>query len=145
MEVDALYYACIDRIDERLELAEEYLVGCVTFLYRQKTGRADRDRVAEDFSLNRGLEKYIEELTIISRLSDSAMATLIASSLDLAKELERLEDIHSKISLATYDDVEAHNQTSKIDKAILMLENMKTLIKDKGAHYQRGLFDDEDK
>lgn len=144
-QVEALYYVCIDRIDdENLEIAEEYLIGCITFLQRQKNGRADRDRIKEDFEINRGIHKYEEELEIISRMKDSTLCTLIASSLDLSKEVERLTEVHSKISDAVYDEVQAYNQTAKINKAIDILEAMKLLVNDKGGHIQPSLFEGHD-
>jgi len=143
-DIEALYYQCIDRIDGSLEIAEDYLIGCVTFLHRQEHGRADRDRIAEDFNMNRGLQKYIIELTIIARLSDASLCTLIASSLDLSKEVDRLKDIHSKIKNAIYDDVQAYNQTSKIRNAIKILENMEKLVNDKGGVMQPNLFEGKD-
>lgn len=78
LQLDELYNECISRIDDDIEIAEEYLIGCVTYLRRQYTGRADRDRVREDFSLTRGLDKYERELHTISRLSDDSLSTLIA-------------------------------------------------------------------
>lgn len=141
-EVTALYYKCIDRIDDNVELAEEYLINAVTYLVRKKNGRADKDRITEDFLLSRGLGKYVEELTIISRVSEECLATILASSLDLSKVIDRIRNIHDKIESCIYDDVEAHNQTSKIDEAIKLFSSMKRLVQDKGGHIQRGLFEE---
>ncbi len=141
MNVVDLYYNCIDRIDDDLEIAEEYLIGCVTFLHRQTHGRADRDRIKEDFDINRGIHKYEDELTIISRMKEETLRTLIASSLDLSSEIDRLADIYEKINGAVYDKVQAHNQTAKIRKAIKILESMELIINDKGNHIQPSLFE----
>jgi len=143
--IEALYYVCIDRIDdENLELAEEYLIGCITFLHRQANGRADRDRIKEDFDLDRGVEKYEDELIIISRMRDETLRTLIASSLDLSSYVDMLTDVHDKINGAVYDKVQAYNQTAKIRKAIKILESMELIINDKGNYIQPSLFSEED-
>jgi len=125
-EIEVLYYKCIDKIDDNLEKAEPYLISCITFLSRKKHGRADKDRITKDFSLNRGVHKYKEELTIISRLPRSSLATLIASSLDLSPLVEEISKIHKKTNNAIYDEVEANNQNAKIQKAIKMLTELYT-------------------
>lgn len=142
VNVEALYYACIDRIDdENIEVAEEYLIGCVTFLHRQTYGRADRDRVAEDFGLDRGIEKYETELAVISKMSESGLATLIASSLDFSKELDRLEKTYAHIRNSVYDETEADHQVTKFDKAIAILSEMKKCVKDK--EFRRNILEKE--
>lgn len=142
--IEALYYECIDKIDdENIEQAEYYLIGCVTFLQRQAHGRADRDRVAEDFSMNRGIHKYKEELTIISRLSEMSLHTLIASSLDLSDLVEQIEGICKIMENAVYDEVQAYNQTAKIKKCQKYFEKLETLVNDKGGFIQPSLFEGE--
>lgn len=128
--IENIYYKCIEKIDDDINKAEYYLIGCVTFLYRQDNGRADRDRIAEDFSLNRGLEKYVAELTIISRLSNSSLATLIASSIDLSKVVNDLGEIVEKAKSAIQDDVRSYNQTAKIKKAMLLLTELSKVMRD---------------
>lgn len=130
--IEDLYYQCIDRIDDDVQKAENYLIGCITFLYRQEHGRADRDRIREDFSLNRGLEKYTQELTIISRLPESSLSTLIASSLDLSKFIVDLSEVVEKTKDAIPDDVQAFGQRSKIKKAINLLNELDSVMSDKG-------------
>lgn len=132
-EIEDLYYTCIDRIDDDVETAEHYLIGCITFLYRQTHGRADRDRITEDFSLNRGLEKYVEELTIISRLPSNSLSTLIASSLDLSMVVNNLSEIVEKARGAIYDDVQSYGQTSKIRKSIQLLTELDGLLRGKNS------------
>lgn len=118
VDVSDLYYDCIDRIDlDNIENAEEYLVGCVTYLKRKTTGRADRDRVREDITMNRGLEKYRQELLTISHLSDEALSTLIASSIDLTGEIKRVISLHDKLRMATMNSDEAKVQANKAKKA----------------------------
>lgn len=130
-QIEDLYYKCIEKIDDDVEKAEYYLIGCITFLCRQTHGRADRDRIAEDFSLNRGLEKYVEELTIISRLPESSLSTLIASSLDLSMVIKNLSEIVEKAKGAIYDDVQSYGQTTKIKKAMHLLSELNKLVKEK--------------
>lgn len=140
--VEALYYECIDRINgEDLDIAEEYLIGCVTFLHRQTHGRADRDRVAEDFSLDRGMEKYESELAVISKMSESGLATLIASSLDFSKELKRIKELYGNVRIAVYEDTEADFQVCKLNEAIEILTEMTKCIKDKD--FRRNILKDE--
>jgi len=142
--VEALYYECIDKIDdENIEQAEHYLIGCVTFLHRQAHGRADRDRVKEDFEINRGIHKYEEELTIISRLSEPKLHTLIASSLDLTDLVAQIEGICQIMGNAIYEEVQAYNQTAKIKKAKKLFDDMELIINDKGGFIQPSLFEGE--
>lgn len=136
-EMQALYYKCIDRLDDELEKAESYLISCITFLHRKEHGRADKDRIREDFSLNRGVYKYKEELTIISRLPESSLSTLIASSLDLSPLVEEITNIHEKVNNAIYDDVEANSQSVKIRKAIAILQELSTVIRDKKGNNKK--------
>lgn len=142
--IEALYYACIDRIDdEDLESAEEYLIGCVTFLHRQSHGRADRDRIKDDFEINRGIHKYEEELRIISRLEEAKLHTLIASSLDLSELVAQIEGICKIMENAVYDEVQAYNQTAKIRRCSKGLEVLNGIINDKGGFIQPSLFEGE--
>lgn len=116
-QLTSIFNKCVDRIDENdIEMAEECIVGCVTLLKRRFTGRADRDRIRADFSLNRGLEKYERELNTISKLSDDALSSLIASSIDLTDDLAHVEFIFNKIKDASLSPQEAIKQASKARK-----------------------------
>lgn len=117
-EVESIFYVCLDRIDPTdVDVAQEYLIGCITFLKRKESGRADRDRVREDVLLSRGMEKYSEELKIVSRLSDDALATLIASSIDLSNEIKRVISLYEKVKLSCVDGKEAKTQAGKAKRA----------------------------
>lgn len=141
-KIEDLYYKCIDKIDdENMENAEHYLIGCVTFLHRQTHGRADRDRIKEDFEISRGMSKYEEELRIISRLEEAKLHTLIASSLDLSDLVAQIEGICKIMGNAIYDEVQAYNQTAKLKKCGKGIEILEKLINDKGGHIQPSLFE----
>jgi len=126
--VDDLYYACIEKIDPDIEIAEEYIIGCITYLKRKEDGRADRDRVRDDVNLNRGMSKYSRELTIIYKLSEDALSTLIASSIDLTHDVRHIADVLEKIQRSNYDEVEARNQATKARNASRMLERIAKLL-----------------
>lgn len=130
--IEALYYACIDRIDgEDLDLAEHTLIGCITYLHRQENGRADRDRVTEDFSLDRGIEKYEIELQIISKMAEESLRTIIASSIDLSSTRAYIKSQEELVSGAIYDEVQADYQVPIIEDMIASLMELKKMIKDK--------------
>lgn len=130
--IEALYYACIDRIDdEDIELAEETLIGCITYLHRQEHGRADRDRVAEDFQLDRGLGKYEVELKVISLLKEESLRTIIASSMDFSKIREQVKALEELIAGAVYDEVQADFQTPILEDIETSLGEIKKMIRDR--------------
>jgi len=141
---EELYYECIDKIDDNIEIAEEYLIGCITWLCRQSNGRADRDRISDDLKLDRGVHKYHTELVIISRLSEPSLSTLIASSLDLTKEVNHLMDIYEKIKTASYDSIQSHHQATKAKKAADILTKIHKLLTVKKKQKLGNLFEGED-
>jgi len=143
--VDDLYYACIEKIDPDIEIAEEYIIGCVTYLKRKLEGRADRDRVRDDVNLNRGMSKYSKEFTIIYNMSEDALSTLIASSIDLTHDVRHIADLLEKIERSNYDEVEARNQATKAKNAAKMLERIAKLLtpqNKKSAKNTNSLFDE---
>ena len=127
--IDDLYNKCIAKIDDDIETAEVYLVGCVTLLKRKYTGRADRDRVREDFTLTRGLEKYQRELNTISKLSDDALSSLIASSLDLTDDLRHVTDLFRKVKDASMDNSEAIKQATQARKASKLFQRIANILR----------------
>ena len=127
--IDDLYNKCIAKIDDDIETGEIYLIGCVTLLKRKYTGRADRDRIREDFSLTRGLEKYERELNTISKLSDDALASLIASSIDLTDDLRHVNDLFRKIKDATMDEKEAIKQAAQARKASNLFQRIANILR----------------
>ena len=130
-KIDGLYNRCITKIDDDIETAEVYLIGCVTLLRRRYTGRADRDRIREDFSLTRGLEKYERELNTISKLSDDALSSLIASSIDLTDDLRHVNDLFRKIKDATMDEREAIKQAAQARKASNLFQRIANILRPK--------------
>lgn len=141
-QLDELYNTCINRIDDDIDVAEEYLIGCVTYLRRQYTGRADRDRVREDFSLTRGLDKYERELHTISRLSDDSLSTLIASSLDLSKDLRHICILFDKIKIASMDKDDAKKQSAQAKRASDMFAKIAKILEPKKEVQMGNLFSD---
>lgn len=142
LQLDELYNRCINRIDDDIEIAEEYLIGCVTYLRRQYTGRADRDRVREDFSLIRGLNKYERELHAIVHLSDDSLCTLIASSLDLSKDLRHICDLFDKIKIASMDKDDAKKQSAQAKRASDMFAKIAKILEPKKEIQIGNLFSD---
>ena len=127
--LEILFYESLDRIDpDDIDVAQDYLIGCITFLKRKESGRADRDRVREDVILNRGMEKYVSELKIISSLSNDALATLIASSIDLSNEIKRVLSLYEKVKLSCVDGREAKIQAGKAKKASDMFARIAKLL-----------------
>lgn len=130
--IEDLYNKCISKIDdEDIEIAEYYLIGCVTLLKRRYTGRADRDRVREDFKLIRGWDKYERELNTIAKLSDDALASLIASSIDLTDDVRHITDLFKKIKDASMDSNEAIKQSSQALKAANLLQKIANILRPK--------------
>ena len=118
LKMTDLINICLNRIDEDVETAEEYLVGCVTYLKRKNDGRCDRDRVREDFAFMRGIEKYHRELSTIANLSDEALSSLIASTIDLSKDLRHICALFDKIKIASMPKDEAKRQSDKAKQAV---------------------------
>ena len=130
--IEDAYYKCIDKLGGDIERDEPYLIKCVTFLHRQAHGRADRDRITADFTMDRGIEKYENELIIISKLSKSELATLIASSIDLSPLVKELEEKCERVKKGiVYDEVHAKHVTEQIHKAREMLIELSKVIRDK--------------
>lgn len=130
--IEALYYACIDRIDgEDLDRAEKTLIRCITYLHRIENGRADHDRIEEDFDLDRGIEKYETELKVISLLTEESLRTIIASSIDLSDLRDQVKALEELVAGAVYSQVQADCQTPIIRDIENSLGEIKKLIRDK--------------
>lgn len=133
---------CLNRIDDDVEIAEEYLVGCVTYLKRKNDGRCDRDRVREDFAFMRGIEKYHRELSTISNLSDEALSSLIASTIDLSKDLRHICALFDKIKIASMPKDEAKRQSDKAKQASKLLDKVAKILEPKNDVKIGNLFDE---
>lgn len=130
--IENAYLAVLDRLDDDVETAERYCIGCITYLKRKHDGRADRDRVREDVLLNRGLDKYSRELNQLLTMSDTSLQTLKASSLDLAPEVKSITHIKELIKDSCHYQDEALEQATKAKKmAKMLLEICNTLSGEK--------------
>lgn len=124
--------------DDDVEVSEEYLIGCVTSLKRRSQGRADRDRIREDFNLMRGLDKYERELNLISKMDENALTCLIATTLDLSKEVKRMKRILERIRYANFDDDQTKSQATKAQIASGIMKKISALLKPKKRVYKIG-------
>ena len=104
MEAENLFFQCCERIDEDLEVAETYLVGCIAYIIRERgevtdrRSRGVRSYIEDDLSVS-NYEPYTRELRLISTMHDDSLHSLIASSLDLSKIQKQL------ISMVKYVDM----------------------------------------
>lgn len=89
--MENLYFKCLDRMNGAdIETSEDYFISCIAYLRRELTGRADKDRIRDDFLYMRGLEKYQREMKLINQMERGALDCLIAVSLDLKSIFRRL-------------------------------------------------------
>lgn len=131
-DIDDLFYAALERIDPTdADVASEYIVGALTYLQRSFNGRSDRDRVRDDVELNRGLKKYERELTAIIRMSDDALAALIANSIDLSADARHIEKILKHVEKAGWCVMDASKQCSQAKRIAKMMTRIATILEPK--------------
>jgi hypothetical protein len=118
----------LERIDKDIEIAEEYLAGCITYLLRQHKGTADRDRVSSDLKLNRGIEKYERELKQILALSDDSLAILIANTIDITKDIKHLKDVYTQLEKFGTKHIEISKQSIQAKRAAGLLDNISKIL-----------------
>lgn len=116
-----LYNNIISRIDGNIDVAEQYIIGAVSYLKRKNDGRSDKDRIRADFEINRGIEKYERELTTMLNLSDTAFESLIGSSVDLTPNVRIVKDVLSKVKCANFFTDDAKEESTKAKNMARML------------------------
>jgi hypothetical protein len=139
-EAEELYYQCCERIDDDLEIAEEFLVGCVFHVREKFNGRAYRDRIENHFKMA-NFEPFIREMQFIMTLDDDILDALIATSLDLSPILKKVQIIYEKIEYANYDEVEASVHCNKARRAGNMLISISDKMKQLKKPRHKNLFD----
>jgi len=134
MNTEELFYICLDRIDDDAEVAESFLVGCITHLKASFYGRCERGRVERNLT-DMVLDSYTRELKLISEMKDDSLASLIASSVDLTTILQKITIIYDIIDNATIGEADGYTHAVKADKASKLLakisKKMRTLRKPK--------------
>jgi len=120
MNAEKLYFLCIERIDDDIDVAEDFLVGCITYLKKAFYGRAERERVEHNLSISH-YEPYERELTLIVNMEDDSLSSLIASSVDLSTILKKVTIIFEKIQDADFNQTQMNVHASKAKRSGDML------------------------
>lgn len=128
MEAEALFYQCCERIDEDMEVAEPFLVGCITYLKRDKGEKGVRKWVKDDLKMC-NYEPYLRELRLISTMHEDSIQALITSSLDLAPVLRQIEIIYAHAKDADYSLVQPSTHANKAKRGCKLLEKLSQLMK----------------
>jgi len=120
MSID-LYMQCFSRFKE--DTAEEYLINIITHLKRETGERVDRYRVQDDIMLNRGLDKYENELKTILKLDDEHIDYLTAKTMDFADELTRLKNIEAIFKKTNI--ITSRKQVNQLNR---LIEHLQTIL-----------------
>lgn len=121
MNCSDLYQSFIIRLGDDIEEAEQIAVRIISHLRRDRHDRADIDRIREDFSIMRGIDKYREELIIVNRLNDEALAYLVAQTIDLSKIIDMLKSTLKSVKSAKMSRDYASKQERKARNGIKIL------------------------
>lgn len=117
MEAEALYYTCCDRIDQDLEVAESFLVGCIAYIVRDRGEKGVREKIKDDLKFN-CYEPYLRELRLISLMHDDSILALIASSIDLSHIEKCTEIILENVQYAKKELIQGSTHAGKAQRII---------------------------
>lgn len=127
-ESESLYYQCCDRIDENIEVAEPFLVGCIHFVIKQDGVKYSRQIIKDHLRMG-VFEPYTRELKYISKLQDNLMQALITSSLDFSGILRQVELMHEHAKGSDFNLIQPSTHMNKAKKAGNMLLELSKLMK----------------
>lgn len=128
MEAEALFYTCCDRIDQDLEVAESFLVGCITYIIRDRGEKGVRQKVKDDLCMN-NYEPYLRELRLIASMRDDSINALITSSLDISDILKKVTILYEHAKDSDYDLVMPSTHANKAKAASELLAKIAELMK----------------
>lgn len=128
MEAENLFYTCCERIDQDVEVAEPFLVGCITYIIRDRGERGIRQKVKDDLCMN-NYEPYLRELRLIASMHDDSIQALVTSSLDLSVILKQVEIVYTHAIDADFSKVQPSTHANKARRASDMLMELSKLMK----------------
>lgn len=126
MNIEVLYNHCLERVTlGDIEAGEKVLIKCITYLVRERTGRADHDRITEDVVWNRGMDKYLPELELIAKLDDQELSILVSNNFDATPVVNEAKRIYE---LVTTSNVQNKKEAKKILQAAKMFLSIAKII-----------------
>lgn len=128
MEAESLYYTCCDRIDQDIEVAESFLVGCIAYIIRERGEKGVRQKIKDDLCMNY-YEPYLRELRLISTMHDDSIHALITSSLDLSAILKQVEIVCDHAMGSNYDLVQESTHANKAKRIGEMMTKLSEHMK----------------
>ena len=127
-ESEMLYYQCCGRINQDIEVAEPFLVGCIHYVLKDKGIKCSRQMIKDHLCMS-NYEPYIRELRFISFMREDSIYALITSSLDLSHILKQVEIIYDHAKDSDYSLVQGSTHTNKAKRAGEMLTKLSKLMK----------------
>lgn len=128
MEAESLYYQCCERIDNKLEVAEHFLIGCIMFIRRDRGEKSERIWIENEFKYC-NYNPYIRELRFISTMHDDSLKALIASSVDLSVPLKILQTTWEHMKYADYDKLQGTTHANKAKQICKLTEQIGEMMK----------------
>lgn len=136
-EAESLYYACCDRIDENIDVAEPFLVACIAFVRRKNVGKSSRQKIKE-YIKDGFFTPYLRELRFIGEINDCSFKALMTSSLDFSIVLKQVEVMKRYAGESDFELVEPSTHRNKARMAAEILlelsDNMKPTTKPREKH-----------
>ena len=127
-ESEILYYQCCERIDQDLEVAEPFLIGCIAYIIRDRGEKGVRQKIKDDLCMNY-YEPYIRELRLIAMMHDDSIHALITSSIDLSDILKQITIIFEHAKDSDFDLVQPSTHRNKAKRAAEMLTKLSEQMK----------------
>lgn len=130
-EAELLFFQCCERIDEDVIVAEEYLVGCVMWLKRdrgEKDAKSSRKYIENDFSVG-NYDNYLRDFRLISTMRDDALEALVFSTIDYSIIEKKVRVIHRLKKNIDKDDTKETPHMQKVERSITMLQDILEYMK----------------
>lgn len=135
-EAESLYYQCCDRIDENLEVAEPFLVNCISFVKRETQGKSSRQIIREEIGYGLFIP-YVREMTYIANLDDRLFKSLMVSALDFSVVLQQVRLIYKYSRDSDFETVSPSTHRNKArmaaDLLVILSNEMKPSVKPRQA------------
>ncbi len=128
MESESLYYTCCDRIDDDIEVAESFLIGCIAYVIRDRGEKGVRQKIKDDLCMS-NYEPYAREMKFISIMCDDSMQALITSSIDISAILKQVIIVYEHAKDADFDLVQPSTHANKAKRAGDMLIKLSEQMK----------------
>ena len=128
IEAEELFYRCSDRIDDDMEVAESFLIGCISYVIRDRGEKGVRQKIKDDLGMS-NYEPYIRELKLISTMCDDSIHALITSSIDLSHILKQVIIVYDHAKDADFDLVQPSTHANKAKRAGVMLIKLSEQMK----------------